>query len=280
MTSSHKSLSNFFGAKKVIITGGSSGIGKALAHGFLSHGAHVVIVSDRMDGLQRALEEFETEGLRANALPCDLAKGEEIVSLVGRVVREFGAPDIIVNNAGFAVYRTFEQSSLDEINRLIEVNLLASLRLTRCFLPELIQRRSGIIVNMASVAGTMVITPNATYCTAKHGLVSWSECLRYELARFNIHVNVICPGRVLTPFFDHETFRLREPRPETGYTLSLSRVVEGTLEGIVKNRFMTYIPRTLGILSWLKRALPFIVNPVYRNLMLSRIDSVYNRRSP
>lgn len=278
MIKSNKSLHDYFLAKKVIVTGGSSGIGKALAHSLLSHGADVTIVSDRMDALQLALKEFETQGLCASALQCDLAKGEDVVRLVDRVVTELGAPDIIVNNAGFAVYRTFEQSSINEIDRLMEVNLLAAMRLTRHFLPEFIRRRSGIIVNMASIAGTMAITPNATYCAAKHGLVGWSECLRYELARFNVQVNVICPGRVLTPFFDHETFRLRAARPETGYTLPLSLVVEGTLKAIVKNRFITYIPGTLRFLSWLKAALPFMVDPVYRRLMLNRIDSIYNGR--
>jgi short-subunit dehydrogenase len=273
-----KSPSHYFRGKKAIVTGGSSGIGKEIARSLLRYGAVVTIVSDRLDKLQLALEEFKAEGLCANAIQCDLSKSEDIENLFDRVASDFGAPDIIINNAGFAVYRTFEQSSLDEIGRLIEVNLLGAMRLTRSFLPELIRRRSGAIVNMASIAGTMAITPNGTYCAAKHGLVAWSECLRYELARFNIQVNVICPGRVLTPFFDHETFQLRAARPETGYTLPLSVVVERTLMAIIKNQFLTYIPRTLGVLSRLKAALPFMINPLYERLMMNRIDSIYNQK--
>lgn len=74
-------------------------------------------------------------------------------------------------NAGFAVYRTFEQSSPDEIGRLMKVNLLSAMILTKCLLPAFIHRLSGIIANMASIAGTTAITPNGTYCAAKHGLV-------------------------------------------------------------------------------------------------------------
>jgi len=161
---------------------------------------------------------------------------------------------------------------------LIAVNLLASMRLTRHFLPWFIQRRSGSIVNMASIAGTMAITPNAAYCAAKHALVGWSECLSYELAGFNIHVNVICPGRVLTPFFDHETFRSRKTRRETNYTVPLPRVVDGALKAIHKNRSFKFIPPTIGLISYLKASLPFLFNPAYRVLMHSRINSIYKKR--
>jgi len=273
---SKSDLSAFFGTKKVLVTGGSSGIGKALSHRLLLHGADVTIVSDRADRLQLVLREFKAEDLNASGILCDLAERENIARLVDRLRRDNSIPDIIINNAGFAVYRTFEQSLPEEIERLMEVNLLAAMRLTRWLLPEFIQRRSGSVVNMASIAGTMAITPNATYCAAKHAMVAWSECLRYELARFNVRVNVICPGRVLTPFFDHETFRRRATRPETDYTLSLPVVVDGTLGAIMKNRFITYLPRTLGILSRLKAALPFIIDPFYERLMVSRIDSIYN----
>ncbi len=266
---------NYFKNKKVIVTGGSSGIGKAIAHGLLKIEAEVTIVSDRADSLRLTSEEFKADSLHVNTLQCDLANSQEISNLFDRVSSDDNIPDIIINNAGYAVYRTFEQSSPGEIERLIQVNLLGAMSLTRYFLPEFIRRRSGTIVNMASIAGTMAITPNGTYCSAKHALVAWSECLRYEISRFNINVNVICPGRVLTPFFDHETFQLRSARPETSSTLPLAVVVEGTLNAIMKNRFITYMPKTLGFLSWVKSAFPFIINPIYQKLMHSRIKSIY-----
>ena len=269
-------ITNTFQGKKIVITGGSSGIGKALAHALLVQGSVVTIVSNRIDTLQSASEDFKAQGLNAVALQCDLANCQDIEKLVNRIISDHGIPDILINNAGFAVYRTFEQSSLDEIERLMQVNLLSAMRLTKLFLPGFIQRKSGIIVNMASIAGKLAITPNGTYSTAKHGLVAWSECLQYELSRFNIAVNVICPGRVLTPFFDHETFKSRSKRKETGHVVPLADVVNGTLRAIKKNRFMTYIPNTLGLISWLKATFPTVINPIYRRLMLSRIESIYN----
>jgi short-subunit dehydrogenase len=109
-------------------------------------------------------------------------------------------------------------------------------------------------------------------------MVAWSECLSYELARFNIRVCVICPGRVLTKFFDHESFQTRATRSETSYTIPLSRVVEGTLRAVARERFLTYIPNSLGFLAWAKRACPFVVEPLYRRLMLQRIESLYGKR--
>jgi short-subunit dehydrogenase len=275
---SRKTLASFFSGKRVAITGGSSGIGKALAQRILALGAKVAIISEKPEFLESTRNELSAEGLSVCAFACDLASPEEISVLVSTVIAEVGVPDILINNAGFAVYRTFEQSSLAEIDRLVAVNMLASLRLTHYFLPYFIERNSGIIVNMASIAGTMPITPNATYCAAKHALVSWSECLSYEVERFGIHVNTICPGRVLTPFFDHETFRTRAARRETAYTVALGKVVDGTLCAIYRDRAFTYIPRTLGLISYFRSSLPFLFRPAYRILMRSRINSIYGQR--
>ena len=271
-------FSNYFRNKRILITGGSSGIGEAIAHDLLVHGAKVIIVSNKQDKLEDVINQFKSKGLSANAVPCDLARSENIEPLVDRILTDYGVPDIIINNAGFAVYRTFEQSSIEEIERLLQVNLFSAIKLTKLLLPEFIRRKKGSIVNMASIAGKMAITPNGAYCTAKHGLVAWSECLMYELAPFNVQVNVICPGRVLTPFFDHETFRSRSIRKETGYVVPLEHVVYSTLNAILKNRFLTYIPRTLGLLSWIKTVFPYFINPLYRRLMLNRIQSIYNSK--
>src|SRR3990172_4756925 len=113
-------FSNYFRDKKVLVTGGSSGIGKEIAFAMLSHGADVTIVSNQLNSLQRTSEELKSKGLSANILQCNLAHGEEIESLVDRIITDYGVPNIIINNAGFAVYRTFEQSSLNEIEQLMQ----------------------------------------------------------------------------------------------------------------------------------------------------------------
>lgn len=267
-------ITQFYRGKKILITGGSSGIGKGLAHA-LAPMAEVAIVAHHPETLAATTEEFAREGLHVKPIICDLSDAEQTAALARRVLEEFGVPDILINNAGFATYRPFEQIPPEEMADLMEVNLTACLRLTRALVPEFIRRGSGSIVNIASIAGRLALTPNIVYAAAKHGMVAWSECLSYELHRFNIRVSVICPGRVLTPFFDHETFRERAARPEIRYTIPLSRVVEETLASVARGRFLTYIPRTLGLLVWAKNTMPFIINPLYRRLMRQRIETLY-----
>lgn len=280
MSARRVAVRDFFCGKKVLVTGGSTGIGKALARAMAEMGAEVALVAHRSEVLQATVEEFAQAGLRVRSFVCDLADAAQTTALAPQVLEEFGAPDILVNNAGFATYRPFEQQPADEMEALMAVNLLAALRLTRALLPSFIARRSGSIVNMASIAGKLALTPNLVYTTAKHGLVAWSECLSYELARFNIRVSVICPGRVETPFFDHETFRARAARPEAEYTIPLERVVDETLEAIVCGRFLNYVPKTFALLVWAKNALPFIVGPLYRRLIQQRIETLYTPQKP
>jgi len=267
-----------FSDKLVLITGGSSGIGKQIAIDCLRAGAKVIIVSENLERLQQVKIELSVVS-SVGIVQCDIGDTQTIYKMRETVLNTYGCPDIIINNAGFATYRTFESSDLSEIERLVNVNLMGALRCTKVFLPEMIIRRSGTIVNMASIAGRMIITPNATYCAAKHGMVAWSEALKYELAPFNIQVNVICSGRVETAFFDHETFQKRVPRPETRYTTTVGDVSKATLQAIAGHRVMTYVPWTLGLVVGLINAFPWLVKPILGRLLLSRINTIYNFES-
>ena len=263
--------------KLVLVTGGSSGIGKQVAADLLRAGASVIIVSNCADRLALALTELSTIASRVYSLECDVGDTASVTRMADRVLAEHGCPDILINNAGFATYRTFEATPMEEMERLVSVNMVGAMRCTKVFLPAMIARRSGTIVNMASVAGRLVITPNGTYCAAKHGMVAWSETLKYELAHFNIQVNVVCPGRVETPFFEHETFQARTQRAETRYTITLEDVSRATLKAITGNRFLTYVPWTFGLMYWLLNSLPFILKPIYGKLISNRIKTIYQR---
>ena len=259
--------------KKVLITGGSSGIGKRLAADLLRAGANVIVVADEPGRLRDAVKELSAISPLVTGVACDVGDRDRVRAMRDQVLEWYGCPDILINSAGFATYKTFAAMEIEEIERLVNVNLVGAMRCTRAFLPHMIERRSGAIVNMASIAGRLVMTPNGTYSAAKHGLVAWSETLRYELAGSGIQVNVICPGRVETPFFDHESFRTRGPRVEARYTITVEDVSRATRRAISRNRFITYMPRVLGLLVWLTNALPFVVKPLYGMLLTSRIRS-------
>jgi short-subunit dehydrogenase len=258
----------------VLITGGSSGIGKRLAWDLLDRGDNVVIVSHDESRLRHAEQELRTISPHVRAMRCDVRSVEDVQRAVDLTHAEFGRIDVLVNNAGYAVYRPFAESSVDEVLDLVDVNLLGVLRFMKAVIPVM-KTNGGHIVNVSSIAGTMIITPNSSYCASKHGVVAVSEALRYELEPFGISVSVVCPGRVETSFFDHDTFRARAARPETRLTVPVETVSAAIIDAIETRRFMTYVPRSLGVMSWAFHAAPWVVKPLYHRLMRRRIRSLY-----
>lgn len=264
--------------KYILITGGSSGIGKHLAASLLKNNNKVVIASNNQLGLQHAVSELRNISPNIFSYFVDVNNTDSVYSLSETLLSEHGCPDILVNCAGFATYRTFEESPIDEIEQLVGVNLLGAMRCTHSFLPKMIARGNGSIVNVASIAGKLVMTPNGVYSASKHGLVAWSETLKYELARFNINVSVICPGRVETAFFDHETFRARAPRAETQLTIPIEEVSRKAISAIEKKKFLTFIPSYYGLIIWLVNTFSYFSKPIYGRLLSSRIEDMYLKK--
>jgi NAD(P)-dependent dehydrogenase (short-subunit alcohol dehydrogenase family) len=260
---------------KVFITGGSSGIGKRLAGDFLRRGAHVSIAAHNPELLARARDELSAIAPSVHAFVCDVAELQQIRTTAAQYVAAFGAPDVVVNNAGYAVYRTCEEMSAEELDRLLRVNLGGACLITREFLPAMIEARRGHVVMIASIAGLVPLTPCGPYSAAKHGLVAFSEILQAELARFGIRVHLVCPGRVETAFFAHESFQTRASRPETGWLVPIEHVSLAVQDAIDRDRFMTYVPRGYGPLVWLADAMPLLSKPLLRRLLRARVESVY-----
>ncbi|MDH4064759.1 MAG: SDR family oxidoreductase [Acidobacteriota bacterium] len=263
-----------FAGRLAVVTGGSSGIGLAVATRLVSVGARVVLVADqplKLDAAATALGGLDAD---VHTVACDIGRPDEVTEAMARLLSRHGAPDLLVNNAGFAVYRTFEQSSMEEIERLFEVNFAGHLRCTKALLAPMIARRSGQIVNIASIAGLMTLTPNAVYGAAKFGIVGWSRSLRVELARFGIGVTCVCPGRVDTPFFDHETFRHRRHRKETELTVRMAVVVDATLDAAGRNRELVAVPRYFGWLSRAAAAVPPLQS-LQHALLRRRVEDLY-----
>jgi short-subunit dehydrogenase len=260
---------------KVLITGGSSGIGKQLAADYLRRGAHVTIVSNNTAKLQSARSELAAISPSICALACDVAELSEVRQLAEEYLRQFGPPAVLVSNAGFAVYRLFVEMPAEEIQRLLTVNFVGGCLITREFLPAMVAAGHGDVVVMASIAGRLVMTPCGVYSAAKHGLVAWAHTLRLELKQTGVRVHVICPGRVETDFFAHETFVQRDRRAETSFTVPVEIVSRATIAAIQKNRFMTYVPSSYGLLVWLANSFPFPVRMLLDRLMEERARSLF-----
>ena len=266
---------SYFISKLVVITGGTSGIGFALATELGKLGAKVVILADRQASVSRASADLSARGIAAHGIVCDIGVPESVSEACGRVIATHGAPDILINNAGFAIYRTFEQEDPIELERLMSVNFAGAIRVTKAFVGGMIERRTGHIVNIASLAGAVPLTPCGVYSAAKHGTVAWSKCLAAELARFGIDVTLIYPGRVETSFFDHETFRQRPHRKETEMTVPIETVVGATLDAILRRDRTCYVPGKYRLLAWAYHALGPLVQRPLDKLLRSRVEDLY-----
>ena len=268
--------------RRVLITGGSSGIGKHLAGDLLRKGASVGIVADDPVKLNSAETELRQISSDVWSHVCDVAVLDDVRAMARDYRQRFEAPEVLINNAGYAVYYTFEQTPPDEIQRLFHVNLVGAAMVTREFIPDMIRAGGGHVVMMASIAGRIPMTPCAVYSASKHGLVALAELLAIETARFNVKLHVVCPGRVETDFFAHESFQTRVHRPETTRTISVEAVSSAVMTAVHRNRFMTYVPWYYGMLSWLAAAAPGIFRPFWHRLMSSRVEDMYaaNHQQP
>lgn len=266
----------FLKDKVVLITGGSSGIGKQLAIDCEARGAIVIVCSNNVIQIQLFQEELRQRKSSIDTQICDIRDTKQIAGLANYCISQYSRMDVLINNAGYAVYRPFEESSVEENLDIIDVNLCGAMRCTKAFLPHMISRRNGVIVNISSIGGEIIITPNASYCAAKHGMLAWSKAIRYELSQFNIAVNVVCPSYVKTNFHDHTSFRRRDPyRNNNARELKIIDVSKNILNAIYNNRVVTYIPKWTYLLVWILNSASFFVRPIWDKILINRIKELY-----
>lgn len=203
------------GEQVMVITGASSGIGRATAIMAGGLGAKVVLAARGRDALEAARQEVATAGGEALAVPTDVADAAQVTELGRRAVERFGRIDTWVNNAGVSAYGVFAASPPDEFRRVIEVNLIGVANGARAALDHL-SAEGGTIVNVASALADRAVPLQAAYCASKHGIKGFSDALRVELEHDNVPVGVavIKPSSMDTPLFHHAQTRMGVmPRP-------------------------------------------------------------------
>jgi len=194
----------------ILVTGASSGIGEATARLFARQGYRVGMGARRLDRLVSLAEEIRQGGGEALPFSADLARLEDIQQLVRSTLDQFGQIDVLVNNAGFGRLGWLEDlDPVLDIQAQIQVNLVAVIQMTREVLPHMIERRSGHIINMASVASLAASPTYSIYAASKFGVRGFTEALRREVGGFGIHVSVLYPGGVRTEFKEHTGARRR-----------------------------------------------------------------------
>lgn len=188
-----------FNNKTVIVTGASSGVGRAAARLFAEAGANLMLVARDKKALESVAQELR-EKTTVELFPMDVADAAACVDLFKKASFEFGRIDVLVNNAGYHSRGPVEDVEAADIGRMIDVNLKAPLMLTRLVLPHLQEAGGGAIINVGSLAGRSSIPGSAAYAASKAGLRSFTYSLGFELAMSNIKVAVVSPGPIDTGF--------------------------------------------------------------------------------
>jgi 2-hydroxycyclohexanecarboxyl-CoA dehydrogenase len=196
--------------RAVVVTGGASGIGKATALLLAREGAQVFVGDIDETGGQAVAMQAAGEGLAIEYLPLDLIQSASIDAFTAAVHSRAGRLDGLVNAAGWDRIQPFMENPPDMWERLIAINLLGAVRLTRAVLPPMVEARRGKIVNISSDAGRVGSMGETVYAAAKGGLIAFTKSLAREMARYQINVNCVCPGPTDTPLFQAQPERMRE----------------------------------------------------------------------
>jgi short-subunit dehydrogenase len=231
--------------RRALVTGASSGIGRALALRLAAEGARVALVARRADALEALAAEVRAAGGEALALPCDVAEREAVAAAAAHVLDAWGGVDLLVNNAGYGHHRRFLEWDLEDMERMLRVNTLGSLYWTKALLPGMVERGEGWIVFVASLAGRIAPPDESAYAASKFAVVGLAESLSLELEDHGVHVLTVCPGVIRTAFFDAEALE-RMPLTARRQMVELDGLVDAILGALRRGRRELTYPRMLA----------------------------------
>ncbi|MDX5438086.1 MAG: SDR family oxidoreductase [Pontibacter sp.] len=239
--------------KTILVTGGASGIGRLMGLGCMRRGASRLIIWDiNSESLHQVAQELKAEGFQAETYVVDVARPEEVEQAAQQVMAAAGVPDVLFNNAGIVVGKPFAEHSYQDIERTLDINVLGAMAVARAFLPAMISRGSGHIVNIASAAGLLPNPRMSVYAASKWAVLGWSESLRLELEalRQYLHVTTVTPSYIDTGMFAGVKAPALTPilKPET--------ITKDILNAVEQNKILLRRPLIVHLLPLLRGLLP------------------------
>ena len=260
-----------FEGQVAIVTGGASGIGRALCEELGSRGALVVVADINLEGAQGVASALAANGARAEAARLDVTRAEDVERLVADTVRAHGRLDYMFNNAGIAVGGEVRDLSLDDWRKAIDVNLWGVICGNASAYTAMLRRGSGHIVNIASAAGLVGEPGLAPYSATKSAVVALSAALRAEAEAFGVRVSVVCPGFVDTPIYENaigvkinkEAFVKKLPVR----LIASQEAARKILRGVERNEAIIVFPFYARLVWWLMRINPGALNRFHRRML-------------
>lgn len=261
----------------VVITGGSSGLGRALAERFVCAGACVALLArdrDKLNSVKEALTEKIKGEQKLECFSCDVADVAACASTLANIEEKLGAPTLLINSAGVLNEGYFDHLSLDDFRYTMEVNYFGAINVIHAALPYFDRNGGGRIVNIASLAGKFGGFGYAAYCGSKYAMVGLSDTLRLELKPRNITVQLVCPGEFETPMTQAlegqrsaENIAITQTIPP----MTLDRVADEVFAGIQRGPYLIVPGRIPRLLEWLNRTLPGLM----RWALDSKLKKIY-----
>lgn len=246
---------------RVLITGGSSGIGRATAFEFAGKGAKLAITSRRLEPLRSVAEGIKDAFPKIQtpfALPCDVSNRGNVSRLVKSCMDHFGGIDILINNAGIGVHGNTEMTTLKDFHSVMEVNFFGSVHCILEVLPPMREIGKGLIVNIASVAAKHGVPYLGAYSASKAALAALSQSLRAELARSGISVMIVYPGYTQTDFFKNEK-KVGGARRPVGPYASAKKVAKAIVKAIESEKLDLVLSLEGKALTYSQSLMPWLV---------------------
>ena len=255
--------------KNVVVTGASSGIGKATAIEMARRGANVVLAARRAERLDEVAAECRALGVRAVTVVTDVTKSEEC----RRLIETAGDVDVLVNNAGFAIFGSIPEMNPDDVRAMIETNYLGAFHCTQAVLPQMLAKRGGTIVNVSSITGLMGFSRMSAYCASKFALTGFTEGLRDEVIGSGVRVALVCPGTTDTEFFVKAERDKMPGASRLMLAVKPERVARAVCDAAEDGRYRRILPVLAAIYMRFKEFSPRIAHFLFR-----RVSSLLERR--
>ncbi|OKO90496.1 UNVERIFIED_ORG: hypothetical protein BDK47_10359 [Anoxybacillus amylolyticus] len=257
--------------RHVVITGASGGIGEQIAYEAARQGAVPVLLARSEERLKEASARIEAQtGIRAPYASLDVSDRGMIEAVVSQLIADLGAIDVLVNNAGFGVFRYVEDIDLDEMERMFAVNVFGLIACTKAVYSHMKERGSGHIINIASQAGKIATPKSSVYSATKHAVVGFTDSLRLEAGRFGIFVTAVNPGPVETNFFSTADESGEYVRNVSRWMLRPEAVAKRVVAAMMTPTREVNMPRWMDLGSRLYRLAPGLVEKVAKRAFFQK----------